>query len=970
MAKKKLKVLGAVPGSTTFAPIVKVFCRNGGGIVTAFSDRFLPMEHRFVDEDAAEVKAFPDVVRQFLTMSGERALPLAQASHIEVAIADACGDLPTDSPFYRGRKFTGLHQAIASTLNDLHAWEIDAEELRRVAGLVSPRLAEKLLTLAQIDDAISAVLNTLGCQRHSEHLRACLESTPELDGGNSRLLVHVGSEFSPLRIKWLRWLAKHGVDVTVVVERHASGDTLFGGTIFNGARRTIDALGVPATPAGDGNLLMNNLFARDLREGPPIDVAIVSTADSFAEAEWAIRDCMDEERAGIYVRSLETYAPLLETAAKQFGATLQIARRVPLLTNSFARLTLAALEFCASNDVRTLNVLLKSSYLGLTGEQQNQIASGLREAHRTRGAQWDELNAWAASDGAAFPWIALLLEWRRKANSSYELPEWKELITQLIQVDTEFPWSTKIMGRDPHMSDRDRRAKNQLERKLTGFITVKRHLDPRSYSLAEITDICRKIWQDADVSIPSTESGITVADDPYLLSDVDTLRVMGMLEGVFPRRRTEEPVLADFERAEISACRPEHPPLPTSHDRAEAERDMFYRVCATAKRKIVFSYPLADDSRDNIPAFYLTEVERAVGDLAESDRPKVVKRQDFARNLYAPLSDECEIERDIELREALDGPRTLPLGVALDTAAAREALRTPEEHEFDPRELRDALECPFRYTVRHRLHLRVKRPTARWQALQKLPQASGLLSKPDEASAEGALIMALESELDRLYSEIPDWELQLLRSGGRRMIREWMRREFSSRATWPKHDMRTNVAYGDVGLRQDIAKDVRLGGMPIPAISRHQGYKVAHLYGSGLRDPKNPLEAEKLFFGVQFLSLFEPGMESALEIESMRGKRDLIVLTRSGGQLINQQAEGLSVIDLSTHDDPVQSKRAFFDDVKKALRKTMARISEVSVEPLRGDHCDWCDFGELCRRSRAFGETDSPFGDDVTGGDV
>ena len=53
--------------------------------------------------------------------------------------------------------------------------------------------------------------------------------------------------------------------------------------------------------------------------------------------------------------------------------------------------------------------------------------------------------------------------------------------------------------------------------------------------------------------------------------------LQGMLEGVFPRRRSEDPILTDLERAEISLYL-ETRPLPDSHREARRERDQFYRL--------------------------------------------------------------------------------------------------------------------------------------------------------------------------------------------------------------------------------------------------------------------------------------------------------------------------------------------------------------------------------------------------------
>ncbi|MGV3616225.1 MAG: PD-(D/E)XK nuclease family protein [Fimbriimonas sp.] len=962
MAQGSIRVLRTVPGSTSLGPIVRDFCRRPDGVVTAFSDAALPLARRFVEEDdAVEVQPFGDFVRSILEMCGEPALRIAGNPEQIAAVAHACLELEEESPFLRTARFPGLHKAIVSTLKELHQWGIDAFAMETLAARTSPRLAAKLRSLAQVDRGAEEVLASLGRQTHTAHLRASLECMPERDGGFERLLVIGGNEECPLRIQWLRWIASQGTEVTVVFDRHAADAPLFAG-----ARRGAALLGVDPISIGDGNVLTRNLFAPELTGGGDVAVEIVSAADPLAEAEWALRGCLEEERpdlAAIYVRDLEGYAPLIEAAAKRLGVPVRMARRAPLLTNSFARLTLNALEFLASRDVRTLAPIVKSSYLGLNGVQQNRITSRLRTAYATRERQWETLFEWTqGEEGAEFPWIRELLDWRQKAlGARYALREWKPLLDELIN-HKEIPWSIRRESGDRVMIDRDRRARNQMERLLTNHVSVDAVTRESSASLAEVVNLCRRLWEDADVSVPSAEFGVLVTDSIDNLTDAERLHVMGMLEGVFPRRRSEEPILTDDERREISDLRPGEPALLDSHDRAGTERDTFYRVCAAARKKLVCSYPQADDQRDNIPAFYLSEIERAA---------KKVTRIDLKRLELAPITPACQTDADRRLREALEGPREYPAELELFTDASRAALRPEDGHRFTPTELRDALQCPFQYSIRHRIRVPVRRRQNRWQSLRKLPQVSGLIGQTTMAAAESALIQALDAELDTLYADVSEWEMQLLRAGGQRLIRDWLRREFRARETWAKDpaSVRRNVNFGDEGLRDKMPGGVEIDGQ-VAAISKFQGYSVAHLYGSGARDPKNLTEVEKLFYGLYFLALHEAGREGALEIESMSGKRELVVLSRWGGPVNGHVQDGLSVVDLSTADDPSVSRRVFFEDVKRALKRAVERVRDARIDAMKGDHCDWCDYGELCRRSRAFGEEDSPFGRDVVFDDV
>ncbi len=138
-----------------------------------------------------------------------------------------------------------------------------------------------------------------------------------------------------------------------------------------------------------------------------------------------------------------------------------------------------------------------------------------------------------------------------------------------------------------------------------------------------------------------------------------------------------------------------------------------------------------------------------------------------------------------------------------------------------------------------------------------------------------------------------------------------------------------------------------------------------HLYGTRAREEEDLTDPDRLYLGLYFGIGFEPGRETALEIEGSAGKRSLVVLTRAGiGNLRSNVQNGLQVLDLSTSDDPATSKRQFNDEFKKLLKRALELIERGEIRPVPGDYCEWCDFGELCRRSPQFSDDDSPFGED------
>jgi hypothetical protein len=958
MGKGRMRVLRAIPGPGSASAVVRDFCRPGHGVVTCFSDARLRTLRPHVDEDSpVELLSFGETVRRVLTLSGEEALPLAQAGLEEAAIAEACRLLPEDSPLARSAGYAGLHSALDVSLSEMRLWGVGTEELRAAAERVPEELADKLRSLALVDEESGRLLNLLGRARHADQLRAGLEATPEHDGSFERLLVVVGAELAPLRLRWLRRVAETGTDVTVVLDRHAASERL-----FPGAQASATLLGVLPEDVGEGNRLLRNLFAERRAEGPTISVEMFSAADPLAEAEWALRRCLEADSPGeclLFVRDLEGYAPLVESAALRLGVPLRMERRAPLLTNAFARLTLAVLEACASSDVRTLEPILKSSFLRLDGEAQAALTGALRDAHRRRGAEWEALGEWSRTNAEAFPWLERVREWREAAHASpADLAEWSGRLRSLMD---GLPWHEALDDGLPRLRARDVRAQSALQRTLAHRASVARVCDRPPLTLPQFAHHCRRTWEAADVSVPTGEAGVTVASSAEGLEGAQDVFVLGMLEGVFPRRRSEDPVLTDDERRQIFEALPLDAPLPNSFDRAARERDELYRLCAAAGRRLAFSYPLTDDQRDNIPAFYLTEIEAAAGEVARVDHPRT------------PLAPPDPVSpADAALREALEGEREGPLPVRLESEEARACLRVPEEAPVSPEELRDARQCPFRYVARRRLKLSPRRRRERWAGLQGLPAAADLMRKETPEEAEAALEGALAAELDRLGPEIPEWELRLLESGGRRLIRGWVRREFVAREVWPKvaGSLQTHVRFGDGPLRAEMPGGIRLDG-GVPAVSQLRGYGVVHLYSRGVAKPDEMPPAERLYLGLHLLAARERDREPALEVETMDGGRSLVVLDRhAGGVLTGRVDAGLQVVDLGQAETPLEAHRRFFEEFKGELRLAASRVRGGEVVPTPGPHCDWCDFGELCRRSKNFGEDEeSPFGrDDATDG--
>ena len=927
-------------------------------MVTSVSDARYRTLARLLPGCTDSVRLFGDVVGESITKAGGRKLILAQAGHVAAAVEGACADLPEDSVYRAASVFPGTHRRISSTLSELRDWGFDADAMLSATENLEAELANKMRSLAFIERGVSDSLRSIARERNPDRITTALC----LEGGRTdmgRLLVLVGSELAANQAEWLCWAVEAGVSLTLVLER-GSQDSL------DKVEALLRKLGAKSEELGTPNRLQANLFGGHEKVKNPaedIEVQIVSSAEPLAECEWILRAVARELDSGaepgdlcIFCRDQEGYVPLLEASALRFGIPISCSRHLPLMSNSFARLTLDVLEFCAGDDVRALGKVLRSTYLGLDADARSMADEAVKSAFAGREDQWKILDAWASEHEEQFPWLSSLLRWRTShLKAPAPLTTWCERLLEFGQQ----PWHAEAVDGKADTSLRDSYAQTSMQRSLAQYASVERVQTKRTYSLRDFVRACKRIWESAEVSTPSKTEAVQVVSNSAAIWDVQSLYVLGLIEGVFPRRRSEDPILTDADRAALSQIFPDKPPLRDSHDKAAAERDEFCRLCGAASKKLVLSYPQTEDERDNVRAFYLVEVERAMaGDLTHIDHP----RTDLTEN---PAS----IMADHRLGLALQADRADPLPNELITEEARAAVSEAAKRHLTPSDLSEVLDCPFRYLAQRNLQLAPNRRRSRWYRLFRLPRETGLASLPFRESAQRALELALEAELERLVSLGTPHDLALMRAGGERLIEEWLEREFSARELWPRETLVDKPSFENGQLRSKLrAGDsfVHLKG-DFPALSERNGYRILHLFSAS--DPFDETadsraeiwdklkESQQFELGLYLSALGSgPGDRVGIEIDKASGGRILFVSPRPDESLRADQLHDFKVCAID-HELRAHIRKTVFEKVGKAA----SRIQQAIVEPTPDKICRTCDYGEMCRRSTEFGEEEDPF---------
>ncbi len=937
MGNGRLRVIRIVPGPNQVSAVVRQFCQVPEGVITAFSDGILTFVRSVVPEYTAEVKAFGEVSRKMLLLCGQDPPKIAAAPYIQAAVARACTDLDDDSPFHGSRNFVGTHIAIADALHELHAWGLDADRLDTIAvQTTDPLRAKKLESLSQIDRAVTTRLESLNLCRNSVQLQASFGEIPEFDGDSKRLLVIVGSEFSPLRVKWLQWAAEAGMEITAVFYRHSGTADLFAG-----ANRAIELLDQPVEDIGDGNAFIRQLFAEDFEPTADIAVQLRSAPDPLAECEWAIRAVLDHgspDDAAIYVRDLEPYASILKATALRFGVPLSIAHRVPLLTNAAARASVRLLKSLCGTDVRQLRFIPNLSYLRLSRDDQNRLSQIIEDAHRKRQNAWDELEYVLKTEGERFAWLATVLDWRRRAFAQPATSvEWHERLKELLPT---LPWFDAADTRQPELNLRDLSAMPALLRGIAAYASVDQVGEPQAIGFDAFVKLAETLWDPMQITLPRSPNGLKVCSNPEQMPNVSFVAVLGMLEGVFPKRRSENAVLDDADREEISRFAPDLPRLANSHDKAREERDLFYQVCATANAKLYLSYPRTVGDKDNIPAYYLEVVKRLIREPDE---------ENFRRRNVVPSTP--TLAPDIALAQSLSDRTTQRRVFDLATSQAKAVIPGNVPTAFRINELADALECPFRYTFRQRLRIYARSQGARWYQLKQLPNNSTLASQASRSEAEAALNTTLEALLEEQYAHVPDYELRLMRAGGQRVIQEWVTREFDAREHWNRGETQVNVGFGRFNDRPNRIGDIKLTGT-VPAVSESGQIDVVHLYKSSTEEIKEISARNRFELGLYMLAFWQPGRFVFVEVDAMNGKRVRYGISSDYGPVQTKDgARNLTMEYLEASKSGADACRAVLRETKETLLAVLKTIRQGSVAAIPGTYCTQCDHAELCRVS-------------------
>lgn len=912
------------------------------GYVTAFDDSSLAVAHRLgVGDESIELLSFGDLLGRICMDVGIPTSNLASRGRLLAAYEVACHRLERTRVFKNCKDFAGFHESVSETLRELHHWGIDAEKLVAAGKSIPGAEGQKLLELAEIDQSVSQLMLKVGSIQPYERARALLSEEFSRPLHFKILVVLTNSEVRPIYHELLKKLSLHGVRVHVVLEKSDG--------VFEGSRLIAKSFGTEPKRFG-ADSWAEGLFQSEKKADPPA-VEIFDAPDALSEAEWALRKCQEAiaegvlpHRIAIHASDQETYVPYLKSTARRFDLMLDARHMMPLLTIGFASLTMKVLEALSAYNPKSLIQLATSSYFPTTREARLRLADAVHDAIRKGDESWAAIEKSADEMAELLPWLWPLLRWRAKSISQpYSMPEWHGMLDDFFRIEViERNAQNGVSKKQSH----DQRAQMAMMRSLAEYAPTYDAEAEEKITFSEFVGICARLWDREEVISPTDRRGIRVVSKSTEVGEADIVIVMGMLEGVMPKRRTEDPILSDEERAGLTRALGLEFPLLDSGFEARAQRDAFVRLCAAAKQKLILSYPRADEERLNVPASYLSEIRALVGDA--------ISTSSFTRAELVPQSSDCRNYADLRIAEALALPREDHMVERLKSEAAREIVRPDFESRIEVREVVDATECLFKSNARYRLGIH---PNSKGinSLLRRLPAMAQLRSQPDAESARAALEAALSQSIADRSTEIEKWEESLIEATAMRQIDQWIEAEFAAREIWKLEPAQTNVGLDHPVFRPSL----KIGNTKIQFKAKVDGiselgpYLVIHRFFQ-----PNPSTSFEKSPGV-WLEIAILYALSKTHNSSQIFDLDL----SSGGRLALtfNKADGVSLASnsrrhLSTR-QPVDT-RGLLDFLKEELDRATFRLETGNMVATPGEHCENCAFGELCRVSREHNDFD------------
>jgi len=724
------------------------------------------------------------------------------------------------------------------------------------------------------------------------------------------------------------------------------------------------------------------LFAAgETAEPPPLDgsVRFLEAAGTRAALELVAEDVLELLRSGTAPEDVAVLAPSvervrgpLETAFGALGVPYAIEGTIPLDRTPFGRALLGLLRFAWLGGTRRhLFTFLRSRASGLPRGRADFVEGRLRGRAIAEPERVEEES------------VKLLGHPIPALDAVRSAPTPREAVRTVVDllVRAAYGLESPPVGPAAGLDLRAHQAVRQAADDLDGWAALVGEPGPE----AVVATLER-----ADVRLhrPREAGRVAVLDLARARTRrFDAAFVLGLEEGIFPRRSVETPFLPDDTRRALEEALPRRRLV--RPDSLERDRYLFYAACTRPRRRLTLVREAAtDDGRPQEPSPFWLEArsrfdpadlarwtrKRSLAELTwpvdraptDRERLRAVARlgsdgPDEARALARANGWERRVERALT---ALQRPTTLSNPVVLGTLRELERFSVTELETFgtcsamwlvdrviDPREIDPELDARIRGSIVH---------GALYRFYTGLPKRLGV-DQVDAGRLDDALVFLRECLAEAIEGQVrlDLTELQRLELEGRlaRDLELFVRQEIELES--PLVPRRFEVTFGTQGAAVELQRGLELGGFtvsgkidridvdPMSARGIVQDYKS----GSGAHSAR---EIETL--GKLQIPLYVLALRDLVGIEPLGGLYRALSGPREARGLLRETAAGDGLPELKQPD--YLDEEAFWGAVEAAVeraRKAVGRVREGDVrhDPRGGPCPTWCDRWTMCRVKRA-----------------
>jgi ATP-dependent helicase/nuclease subunit B len=726
--------------------------------------------------------------------------------------------------------------------------------------------------------------------------------------------------------------------------------------------------------------LERTLFEERRVEPPPLEGAVrfLEAAGSRAALESAAEEILTLIRSGapadeiaVLVPSLDRVRTPLETAFGSLGVPYSYEGRLSLRRTAFGAALLGLLRFAwLGGSRRELFAFLRSPFSGLARGRADFVEGRLRgravsdparvveEVERLLGHPVPALRDLGAATDPVAGARALA---RSMLTAAYGL-------------------ESPPVGESSRIDLRSHEATLGILAELDGWRNIEGEL-----GLDQIV-----------AALERAPVRIAAAGEPGRVSVVDLLRartrrwqavfVLGLEEGVFPRRTTETPFLPDEKRRELEAAgkglrlvRP---------DPLARERYLFYTACTRAWRQLVLVREAADDDgRPKEPSPFYDEVRSRFdpADVARATRRRPLsslswelergptERERLRAVAAIAAADEGEAralarangwERRIERAlAAFDRDTKLIHPLVVEELSQRTRFSVTELERFldcssmwffervvDPKEIDAVLDARVRGGIAHQTLYRF---------YNGLPKRLGTDAVEADRLDE-ALVFLRECLAEAIAGgvriELSDLERLELQEALGRDLEHFVRQELE--LGLPLVPRKFEVAFGTSSAPVELQRGLELGGFtvsgkidridvdPFSARGIVQDYKLGRAHSARDIETEQKLQIPLYILALRDLVGMEPlgGLYRGLT-----GTREARGLVRADAR--DDAVPGLKRADYVSEDE----FWSHVDEAQALARMAVDRVhaGDVRTDPRGGECPRWCSLWTMCRVKRA-----------------